>query len=285
MHGEGQRWVNKKKYLKIHPSVWIVIVFFISIGRGKEFLFTFLFVSLHEMAHVITALLLGSKFSEILITPIGERAIIRNMELLAQRERFLILITGPLLNLTIGFLLKSLEQSNVWVPFLADLNLAIGFFNLLPIFPLDGGRILLLILENKIGTLNAAAGIVKAGKAISIVGVGLGIVQMILFPFNISLLMISLYLLECNKKEYLNISASFFMSMLKKRETMLKEPLRLKELFVKENMKLGQVVRMFSSDCYYMVCFQKNGEMVKKTQTEIMQMIMEKGMTFPIENC
>lgn len=283
MSGEGHRWMRQSKYIKIHPSVWGMILFFLFLGKGSIFLWTILFVTIHELSHVASALALGAKFSKILITPIGEQAVIRNLERLERGKQFFILMIGPLVNLTIGLFFKTCFPSRDTIRFLGDINLAIGFFNLLPVLPLDGGRILLLFAQGRWGTLNAASWIVKMGKGLSILAIFLGMIQMILYPFNFSLLLAGFYLLECNKKEYLSISSSFFLALLKKKKVG-ERPLRLKEILVQKNTRLGQIIRFFNYDCYYLVCFYKDGQLIKKTQTEIMESILEKGMLSPIEN-
>lgn len=259
------------------------MMFFLSLGKLKEFLLTVLFVTIHEAMHIIAARLLGAKLSEILITPIGERAIIRDMDLLPPEKRLLILILGPLVNLAIGLVFKVFLPVEGVYTFIAEMNIAIGIFNLIPVFPLDGGRIILLLFENKFGTLRSAEMIIKLGKCFSFFCLAIGIVQLILYPFNISLMVMGLYLLECNKKEYLNISSAFLMSLLKMKKGTKEKPVLLKEILVSGNMKLSRVIRLFSADRYCMVYFFKNGELMRRTQTEIIEIVMEKGLCQSVE--
>lgn len=200
--------LNRKK-IKIHPSVFIIIGLFIYIKQIEILALTFLFVTIHELAHSAAAVLLGAKLCEILITPIGERAVIKNMEWLSPCKRFLIFSIGPLVNITLGLILKTWFYHIKIGMYMADINLGIGFFNLLPILPLDGGKILLLIGDNLFGTLRSGEFMVKMSQLFGYFLIVAGVVQVIIFPFNISLLVIGLYLKECNKREYINIAFEF----------------------------------------------------------------------------
>lgn len=147
------------------------------------FIWNLLFISslfacvvLHEYGHALTAKRYGIKTQDILLTPIGGIARLKSMPS-DPRQELLIALAGPLVNLLIAgllllpvlyffplefkqiksaFLSGALEVEDdllhilrYWLPALLLLNLVLAGFNLLPAFPMDGGRILRALLSFK----------------------------------------------------------------------------------------------------------------------------------------
>jgi Zn-dependent protease len=127
-------------------------------------LFFFASVMLHELAHSLVAIRHGIDIPEITLFIFG------GVSRLSQEPRdpgteFKIAVVGPLTSFalagvfgTLGTLLKGFEPSLIVVVirYLAWINLALGIFNLIPGFPLDGGRVLRAFLWWKTGSLTRA---------------------------------------------------------------------------------------------------------------------------------
>jgi Zn-dependent protease len=132
-------------------------------------------VVLHELGHALMARRFGIGTRDITLYPIGGVA---RLERMSERpwEEFWIAIAGPAVNVAIAILLvfpvlltnlNTLETDTVAFPteFLRNLmrtNVALVLFNMLPAFPMDGGRVLRALLITPLGRLRAteiAAGI------------------------------------------------------------------------------------------------------------------------------
>ena len=138
-------------------------------------------IVLHELGHSLTARRYGIGVSRILLMPIGGMAEFDSIPRQPRRE-FLISLAGPAVNFSIALvLLFFLPWPTDWgadtveftLPGLGDLllriNLIMGGFNLLPVFPMDGGRILRAILATRLSYLQATFWAATIGKVLACV--------------------------------------------------------------------------------------------------------------------
>ena len=193
--------------IKVYPSFWILCIVLFILGFAKELFAVFFSVTCHELAHIVVAKYFGLKCSKIILTPIGEIAVIENIDTQKFYKKILIVLAGPLSNIFILIfcLLFFPEQK-----FLIQSNLVIAIFNLIPIYPLDGGRIIHCLFADQIGILNANKFGAKLSKLLCRILLLLGIIQVVFFPYNISLLCMSIYLRKTSKREYLQATFQFY---------------------------------------------------------------------------
>ena len=142
-------------------------------------------VLLHELSHSLVALKFGISVKEINLFIFGGVAMIEE-EAHSPKEEFLIAIAGPLMSFSLGvfFLILALlypvdDIFNGLINYLMYVNFIIGIFNLVPAFPLDGGRILRSILWQKKDLLTATKITSSLGKYFGYFLVFLGILYII----------------------------------------------------------------------------------------------------------
>lgn len=118
-----------------------IILFFLLSNLNMYFMFLF-FVLIHEIMHLIVGLIIGGKAEKMYINPFGVSLEIYLYGKSRPLSKILFYLSGPLINfiLAIGFFYLNmdieLKEKLIYT------NLSICFFNLLPILPLDGGKIL-----------------------------------------------------------------------------------------------------------------------------------------------
>jgi len=141
----------------------------------------FLSVTLHELGHSLVARGYGIKVSGIVLLPIGGVSQIGEMPEKPKQE-FLIAVAGPATSIVLGLLLggaslllygpaatfKTTVTGGLFLPNLARVNLLLALFNLLPGFPMDGGRIFRAALANALSYDRATAVAAAVGRVFAV---------------------------------------------------------------------------------------------------------------------
>lgn len=138
--------------IKLNKFFIPYIILLIVIGFRGELLISFVIVLLHEAVHYGAAVAFGFSGFDIRILPIGAVLRLRDLDEATPTEDLIISLSGPLFNivLAIACYIVSTKYPGDTVNFLIRSNVALGTFNLIPAFPLDGGRVLRDILSIKL---------------------------------------------------------------------------------------------------------------------------------------
>ncbi|MCZ6875515.1 MAG: site-2 protease family protein [bacterium] len=150
-------------------------------------------VVLHEYGHSLTARRYGIRTRSITLLPIGGVALLENMPE-DPRQEINVAIAGPVVNFVLAFILYlyldfsgfqiAAEETGLtpgtFLHRLMMVNIFIGGFNLLPAFPMDGGRVLRAALAMRMGHAQATRQAVRIGQTIA---VGMGLLGAMYNPF------------------------------------------------------------------------------------------------------
>jgi Zn-dependent protease len=162
-------------------------------------------VVLHELGHSVIAIRKGCRPREILLLPIGGVA---QMDRLPTRpaDEFQVAIAGPAVSLLLAlggwgsahlFAGLGMFRPALALSLLGAVNLMLFLFNLLPSFPMDGGRIFRAWLTPRMGRLMATQIAARVGRFMAIV---FGIIG--LMKFNIFLILIAIFIYQAAGSEY-----------------------------------------------------------------------------------
>ena len=129
-----------------------IILFFILLSLNKSIILAFISIFLHEISHIVVAKKNGCKFNNFKIHIYGTSAEFINIDELSKKEKIQIYLAGPCMNLAIAciFFFVGLIINNSMVDKIININLNLLLFNVLPAYPLDGSRVLEIILSEKI---------------------------------------------------------------------------------------------------------------------------------------
>lgn len=135
-----------KRILKI-SWLWLpylLILPFLPVAKVIGYIF--LILSIHEMAHILCAILFHYPIKQVTVYPFGLAATISYIGYGNLIKETIILSAGPLSHVLMPHLFLMFYEANwisaAFLSYLKMINASILIFNLLPIYPLDGGRLL-----------------------------------------------------------------------------------------------------------------------------------------------
>jgi stage IV sporulation protein FB len=132
--------------LRLHPLFTIILLLAVVTGRFLEVVTLFGIVLIHELGHAAAAKQFGWRLREIQLTPFGGVAVTDEDGAIPAKEEAVVALAGPAMNgLMIGFA-YAMSAAGVWTlawaQYFVQANLTLLLFNLLPLLPLDGGKVL-----------------------------------------------------------------------------------------------------------------------------------------------
>jgi Zn-dependent protease len=182
--------------------VWVAFIYWAQTGTVEGVLFGFLFIALlflcvvlHEYGHALTARRYGIGTRHITLLPIGGVAMLEKMPK-DPRQEIVIALMGPAVNVAIALVLyltlgslgspgqmldPALTPGNILRSVLVA-NIFLAVFNMIPAFPMDGGRVLRAVLSFRAGRVKATRWAATIGQGLAIV---FGIVGLFGNPFLI----------------------------------------------------------------------------------------------------
>lgn len=224
--------------VRFHFTFWLIVIWMIVLTSGGRqsvagaalFIFgLFLSVLLHEAGHALMARRYGIATQEIVMLPIGGLARLERQP--RAGEEFWVAFAGPLVNFFLGLLLLGaafwtgggvsvehwLEAADANIASrLAVANLVLALFNLLPAFPMDGGRVLRSLLAERRPYEEATRITARIGTGVAALLALLGLLQ-----GNFLLLFVALFIYIGAMQESMAATAQALMQGAKVRDAMV----------------------------------------------------------------
>lgn len=264
----------------ISPIMFVMALYFVAVGMAYEFCCSLAAVLLHECAHARVAKKLGYELNVIKLMPYGA-ALCGNVQLKPKHE-VMIAVAGPVFNLFVAVVIAAvwwvLPSSYMFTQAFCYANVYIGLFNLLPVYPLDGGRVMLAVLSQKI----------KRGKAYTImriVSAVCGIIAIALFvlfsvrALNLCLLSVGLFMIVSafipdGRAKYRALFATG-----NRAEMLSKNPMEVKKYAVSRQAVLADLCGMLDPDRYseFTVIDDDLNECGRFTETQLIEAVKRYG--------
>lgn len=195
--------------LKIDLKIFLFLLLFLITSQFEIYIIVMIFAIIHELGHLLAGVILKFKVEEIKLTPMGVRLQfkIENREYnkkvkkgnLLNVKKAIIAIAGPITNLAILIVLIILKNiglnfTNTYIyQIIIYSNLLIAIFNMLPIYPMDGGRVINEILKIMVGNKKAYKITYILSKTMLIILTAISSIA-ILYLENIAIVFIIMYL-------------------------------------------------------------------------------------------
>lgn len=270
--------------VKINISFILMLLICFVLGYGQEIVLGFLAVFIHELIHTIIAAMLGYTIEYIEIFPFGGVARIKETIALEPRDEILIAIGGPIINLIIAYI--GVNYKIIINEFFIYTNLGIGVFNLIPILPLDGGRIVRAYLA-------LIYGVKKATKIISVISKGVigimiftGIYLSKIDINNVYMIVVALFLYIAVNKE-IHMSRFMFIKEFayKRKNIREKRIVPIKNVIVRSDVNIKVIIESFLVGKYHiiMVVDEKYNVIGNLTESEILDGAIKYGINVSLE--
>lgn len=239
----------------------IILLLSVLTGQFLELLTLFTIVFIHELGHVVAALYAGVTVKSVQLLPFGGVAVIEDHGKLTVSKEIGIAIAGPLQNgimIVISLLFQQLSLGNQeFNIYFIHANMIIALFNLLPILPLDGGKIAQAAISLFVpyyftllwsGRVSIAASILVIIYALMPLGTGGGL--------RLNVLMIGVFLLYSNGTDHRNLPYRFF-AFLMNRELVYENHLRTgteaRPIIAGSAKPLEAILRLFKRNQYHFI--------------------------------
>ena len=256
--------------IKLHPLFLLFSFLLIYFGNALVFFNYFVALIIHEYSHYFVATKLGYDYNHIVFMPYG-LMLSGKHQVLAPNDELKVALAGPLCNLFIMVLLLALwwcyPVTYNYTYIFAMCNLTIALTNLIPLFPLDGGRALVAFMGKKISKYK----MIKYMKIFSVIVCGVFIalfLKSLVVKVNFTYFTIAMFLLSStisnNNEVYLD-KVSF-----KK----VNKVVPIKSYVVSCDTNIYQLVKYINVNTYCVFYFTDVNKIVSKlSESQLLDMI------------
>lgn len=188
---------------RIDLKIFIFLILFYFTKQIQIYAMIMIFAIVHELGHLLAGLLMGMKPEKIEIMPFGVSISFKinvkeyNKKIkkgnVLEIKKIIVALAGPITNFIIILITYNLNLDLIKSMLIIYTNFLIMIFNLLPIYPLDGGRVLKGILHITFGKRKSEKYINIISK-ITIIAITAISSILILYIKNISIFLIDMYL-------------------------------------------------------------------------------------------
>jgi len=238
-------------YIHIHPTLMMFIGISIITGTFVHLFIILMIVMMHELGHFFAAKLFGWRIDKIMLWAFG--GVLQTDEYTTRpiKEEVIVTLCGPLQHTLVFCLAYVLHWIN-FIPtsLLAEVihyNVIILLFNLLPIYPLDGGRICFALLSARLPYRQAYRSILCFSL---ILAIGLMTFQLYLYPFTFTASLLLLFLI-IELIKYRRNEFYIFMQFLLFRYHERQDQYKIKYINANENDRLIDLFTHFNRNKYH----------------------------------
>lgn len=188
---------------KVDLKIFLFFILFYFTKQIETYVMILIFAMIHELGHLLVGIILGMRPNKIELTPFGFSISFKivpkdyNVKILEgnrmQIKEIIIALAGPLTNFIILYIVTKLKINLFSKLMIVYSNILLIIFNLLPMYPLDGGRILKAVLHILFGRRKAEKYINNISFVVLLILTAIASVG-IFYAKNISIFIIIIFL-------------------------------------------------------------------------------------------
>ncbi|WP_055105542.1 M50 family metallopeptidase [Paenibacillus ihumii] len=248
--------------ISFHPFFVLVMLASVITGHFLELLTLFAIVFIHEWGHIAAAKWFGVQVNSVQMLPFGGVAVMEDTAYLNAGREMAIALAGPLQN---GLLIGCawlLHAAGLWdgpfYEYFVQGNILIALFNLLPVLPLDGGKIFQSICSIAFPYHLALVWSLRISLLFSLLLIGYALFPLLLpgGTLQLNLLMIGLFLLYSNYVDYRNIPYRFLRFLMNRERSLPRHLLHgslAQPIVADKEQPLEHILRLFKREKYHFI--------------------------------
>jgi len=262
------------KRILININILIVPLLVIALVMNffTQYIITMVFIIAHELGHICVAMISGAKIYSLRILPIGLSAEIDDSRC-SKYSNIYIYMAGPCVNIIFAIIIYILCACHFVSKELTlgvHINIWLAFFNLLPILPLDGGKIAMELLAERFGLFRASKQMYILTIFISIIIICLGLVVFKQSKYNASVVLVGIYILLCVKESKKETALMNMKNFIFRRSRINQKGIYpVREIVIMKNVTLSEVIKaMDYANMFHIVNVLDDEFRVVKVMTE-----------------
>ncbi|MCM3165021.1 M50 family metallopeptidase [Metabacillus litoralis] len=254
------KYLSLLQKIHIHPLLWVMIAISIVTANFKPLFFLMIIIFVHEMGHAISAHFFSWRIKNIMLLPFGGVAEVDEHGNRSLKEEFIVVLAGPIQHLWLqgaAFLLFFFGFVNPDdYQLFSFYNMTILLFNLLPIWPLDGGKLLFILFSNFWSYQKAHFHMMIS----SLIFLGLYVSSTILFsPTHLNMWIITTFLIYSLYHEHKNRMYSCLRFLMERYYGKQASINHIKPIVVEENEFIYDVLLQFQRGCKHLIIVERDG--------------------------
>ncbi|MFY4774730.1 M50 family metallopeptidase [Metabacillus sp. RGM 3146] len=247
--------------IHIHPILWAIMFLSVITAQFKGMLMLLVIVLIHELGHALCASFFSWRIKSIVLLPFGGAAEVDEHGNRPLKEEIWVIAAGPLQHIWLAAAAFLLQYSGILneADFQAFMyyNVSILLFNLIPIWPLDGGKLLFVLFSFFKPFHNAHKGMLLVSVFVMAI---YNAILLIVSPFQLNLWVISLFLVYHLIMEYKQRRFVLMRFLMERYYGRQKDIARLKPIVVDQNESIFKVLLQFQRGFKHQIMVERNGE-------------------------
>ncbi len=277
--------------IKISCLTFFILIFSMFFNYFSRLAVLIIVILIHELAHCYACVYYGIGISEIEIFIFGGVAKFQKYIEENPKQEIIIALAGPISNfifVVIMFLIMNRFNigANYMIQLFLTANVIIGLFNLIPILPLDGGRIARGIIAHYMGIKRATYIVIKLGYCICTLLFIIGIYAALVYDIEyVFISFLSVYMFLSNKKEKENIDLIFAKNLILRKKALFYEGIMdVKHIIAMESVDTKSIFDEFTLEQYCIITIMDiTGKVIGSlSESEIIDAVIEHGYSITL---